>query len=309
MKLKQITQKRSRHHKKKRALKKVVSIFGILFTVLTGFYVLAGLMLNPRFFIADAKEKVGIVKGVMITMRVVGEPGKPSLSAETGCDSLSPKVTLAWDETIDTTSYDIERDGSPLITGLTGTSYEDTVVDAETSYSYVVIAQGPRGTTASNPVSVETLDCTTNIPASCSIVTIGSKNVSGETGTISIATPIPTITGTTNIPNAQIRIEISLADPTIVNLNANENGYWSWTTPFSLSKELHQLTVTATDPVLNWRVATDTKYFQFASTTSSSKKDEKEDSEKTKEIAPVTPVPRRSFQRAAIERTRRSTGT
>jgi len=289
----QINQNAGRNNsrlRRKKSFQKAVSFLGAFLIILGGIYLVAGLMLNPRFFIADAKEKIGVVKGVMVSVRVVGVPGQPTATATAGCDGLSSKVTLDWEETIDTTSYDIERDGSPLVTGLTETSYEDTVVDAGTNYSYVIISQGPRGTTASNPVAVETLDCTTNVPATCSIVTIGGKNVAGEDGTIAIATLLPTITGTTNIPNAQIRIEISLADPTIINLTANENGYWSWTTPFSLSKERHQLTVTATDPVLNWRVATDTKYFQFAAV-SQNEDNNKKENKKTEKTTPFTSVP------------------
>lgn len=275
MRKNQIVQKKALPHQSRGVLKKIVSVFGILFTVLTGFYVMTGMMLNPRFFVADAKEKAGIVKGVMISMRVVGEPGKPTVTAEAECDALSPKVALAWGETIDTTVYDIERDGSPLITGLTETSYEDTTVDAQTAYSYIVIAQGPRGSTSSDPAVIETLDCTNNSPATCSVVTIDEKNVVGENGTVSISSHSPKFTGTTNIANAHVRIELVSANPTVATFDANANGYWSWQVPFDLSLGLHRLTVTATDPIYDWRTTTDIKYFKIVS-----KEEEEEDKKK-----------------------------
>lgn len=276
-------QKKDPRHPRRKALKKIISILGTSLAILAGIYILTGLLLNFRFLISDAKEKIGIVKGAMISMRVIGEPEKPTLVAGKKCDSLLSKVILTWNETIDTSSYDIERNDSPLITGLTETSFEDTSAYNKTTNTYAVIAQGPRGSTASNPVVIKTEDCGFISDSAKPIIVIGGKNITEKNGIASIVERTPVFSGATNIPNARMTIKVASHNPTIVTLDANENGYWSWVIPFKLSRGLHELTIIATDPVNSGNIVTDTKYFKVISA-------EEEKDEKTKKTQKTKPI-------------------
>lgn len=48
------------------------------------------------------------------------------------------RVDLTWDAAQRAASYEVERDGSIIATGVSGTAYSDTTVAPLTSYSYRV---------------------------------------------------------------------------------------------------------------------------------------------------------------------------
>lgn len=92
------------------------------------------------------------------------------LGATAGCDGYSPRVDLSWTEstTTDADGYDIRRGPSgsesflASVLGLLTTTYEDTSVSSETTYSYEVVTTLGSWTSdpAGNPtVSVTTPDC------------------------------------------------------------------------------------------------------------------------------------------------------
>ena len=69
----------------------------------------------------------------------------PSTSPTVRASVTNGRVELAWSAVSDATSYSIKRGTSAgvetvLTTGITGTSYADTVVANKTTYYYVVSA-------------------------------------------------------------------------------------------------------------------------------------------------------------------------
>lgn len=57
--------------------------------------------------------------------------------APTGLAAVTaPAIGLSWDAVVGADSYDLERDGTVIETGLVGTSYTDTAVVFDTQYSY-----------------------------------------------------------------------------------------------------------------------------------------------------------------------------
>lgn len=262
-----------------------------LFFSLIGFislYFIVGSVLNPRFFLADAREKAGIVKGVAtVSVRVIDVPEKPVVTATARCSGISPYVHLNWAETLDTNTYDISRDGLPLISGITAHAYRDTTVSTETSYSYIVTAQGPRGTTPSDPATATTGDCVIPITPSLTVVSIGGIDVTGG-GTPRLSNRSPNVSGTTNLPNALMQIEITNSIPVVGTSTANNNGYWSWNPPINLEEGTHTITVTATDPVIPSLTITIQKTFTIVS--ESEEKEEKKNKAPTPFYQPLAPI-------------------
>ena len=92
-------------------------------------------------------------------------PTAPQLTAEPVCstsgNTRQPAVRLEWTDSDGASSYDVFRDGSALITGLSTdvTTYLDSSNDVGTQHTYVIHAVNSQGTTLSNSVSA-------NAPAS-----------------------------------------------------------------------------------------------------------------------------------------------
>ncbi len=98
-------------------------------------------------------------------------PDAFTLTANTFCDvssSPSAKVNLTWTASTNVTDYDVFRDGTPIGT-VSGTVFTDNAALAGQSYTYVIRASGPGGTTDSNsvPVHVDPLICTGPCSLSC----------------------------------------------------------------------------------------------------------------------------------------------
>ncbi len=234
--------------RRKRILRRLIQFHGAVTAGFLLIYILTALFTDPRFLIRDFRDKFAQAATVNVTLRIIGPPGKPAVTAETACANSSPYVNLNWNATEDTDNYDINRNSQPLITGVTDTNYQDTNVQELTSYTYQVIANGPLGNTASDDAQVATSDCYTRENASCKIKTIAGKNVKSFTGTPKITDRTPKFTGTTNIDNADIDIRVT-GGPTInAGTSANDNGYWSWTATEDLDYGTHKISVTATDP-------------------------------------------------------------
>jgi hypothetical protein len=106
------------------------------------------------------------------------------------------QINLSWNPSTDNVGvagYDVYRSGSKLAT-ITGTSFGDTGLTADTAYSYYVIAKDAAGNQSaqSNTASTTTKPSTT--------VTVGSLTgvVSNDSGPLSGATVSIVINGVTN---------------------------------------------------------------------------------------------------------------
>lgn len=131
-------------------------------------YTLAGFALGPGFFKADFLDRLQALADdvIVVTATVLGPPAEPIVTATPVCVSGAPRIVLDWADDEATDTWDIERDTLPLVTGLTSSTYTDTAVTANTTYEYVVTANGPMapGTAISDPVSATALDCPTLLP-------------------------------------------------------------------------------------------------------------------------------------------------
>ena len=136
--------------------------------------------------------------------------------------------------------------------GLITNQYKDDVVTTGMTYVYIVTAHGPMGTgvAVSAPISITTPPNCENIlpPPIITVNTISGKDVSSLSDS-EINEQKPTFSGTVNIANAKIHLEIHSETVVIADIQANENGYWSWTSPVKLPSGNHTLSIAAVDPL------------------------------------------------------------
>lgn len=266
----------------KSLVKKTVNIFlGILFLFLSA-YLLLGFWFDPSFLARDAGEKYGRVLGATtLSLRVIGPPGKPTLSAEARCSYLgAPFVRLSWGPTSDTDYYDLVRDANPLINGITENSYDDYAVTAETNYSYLLTAFGPVGQTDSDPAVITTNFCNALPDPFCQITQLNNTPVVDPAAILQTEDRTPTFRGSTNIMSAIVEIEVESNTPIFSETHANANGFWEWTVPTELAFGSHLLTVTSIDPLAPSRRHMSTLAFEVvrpAPTESNNDKDDEED--------------------------------
>lgn len=223
--------------------------------------------LGPGFLSFDIGQKIRALADeiIVVTAIVLGPPATPVVTATPTCVNGSPRIVLNWADDAATTSWDIERDSAPLVTGLTTSGYTDTAVTGTVSYSYVVTAYGPMspGIATSSAVSATAIDCSTLLPAATvTIQSIGEEDITASRRfPVKVRAERPRITGTTNMPGATVTL--SLTRPSMfATLTANANGYFSWKPPRTLRPGRHTLTVTATDPNDSSRTATTTAEFR-----------------------------------------------
>lgn len=228
-------------------------------------YLGLGFTLGPDFLYQDIRKKLFAFADelIVVTAVVPGPPAAPVITATPTCVGSVPRIVLDWADDTGTTSWDINRDSLPLTTGLTASQYTDTAVVANTSYSYQITAYGPMfpGSATSASVSATTLDCTSIVPVTVSIETLGGKNVRPENrANTDLSKRRPKVTGTSNTPYAII--DITLTNPSIrARITANANGYFEWIPPIGLDTGNHILTVTATDPADSSRTGVDSFVF------------------------------------------------
>lgn len=272
--------------KPKKGLKKIAKFHLIFSGGLFIFYIALSLIYSPEFLLSDIRGKFQALADDTITIvaTVLGPPEKPVVMGEAVCENETLFVELNWADDENSESFDIDRGGAPLITGLISSQYTDEVVALNTSYSYVVIARGPMGpgSAVSDPVIVATpADCEAALFAPEVIVTsFAGKSIASYDGTPSSTNRRPTFSGTTNIPNANIYLLISSDTVISANISANENGYWSWRPPINIPYGTHSLFVSATDPLDAERTASTTFTFRV-------RKEKEEEKKKKSEAIPV----------------------
>jgi hypothetical protein len=237
----------SKHHKRKKFLKLAAKIHSAATIFILLSYLSIGIFGGPEYLLKDVKNKYEAAAATTaLSVRLVGPPGKPAVIAVPSCSSTNPIVTLNWNATSDTTDYDVYRNGNILISGITGTSFADSSVQASTTYVYYIVANGPQGNTQSDLVSVTTGACF--LLPNVQIITIDNTSLSSFSGTPEISTRTPNFSGTTNIQNAIIDIQIYSGPVVSATTNASINGYWSWTSPIELDYGSQTIYITATDP-------------------------------------------------------------
>lgn len=229
-------------------------------------YLGLGFSLGPEFLVSDTLKKIHVLADDIITVTavVLGPPEKPIVTATPVCVSGSPRISLDWADDDATDTWDIDRDSSPLTTGLAVSQYSDTAVVTGNTYGYVVTAYGPMapGSAVSDPVSATAPDCPVLPPATVTIQTLAGTNVTTDRDDIRFAERRPELTGVANIADAII--DISVTNPTIqARITANSNGYFFWTPPVKLDTGNHSLSVTVTDPGDSSRTATDSLTFHI----------------------------------------------
>lgn len=117
----------------------------------------------------------------IMSLNVVGRPGKFTVSSSLACDAAAPSgpaVRLTWTPSANADSYDVLRNGTPIRRGLNSLSFEDKNIAAGESYSYRVIAVKGSKTREADAVSV-------SVPrdlCASSLVTISLPTVSAAQG-------------------------------------------------------------------------------------------------------------------------------
>jgi len=89
-------------------------------------------------------------------------PESFTLTATPECNGTSSQVALSWTASVNATAYDLYRNSVLYATDLTGTSYTNTAVTANTNYTYSIKAKNTTTTQTTNSngtLSITTLDC------------------------------------------------------------------------------------------------------------------------------------------------------
>jgi hypothetical protein len=157
---KKSNKKKPAKRKKSILLRRVAKITGTLAAVLLVAYFSIAFILDKDFLKRELGEKYGQVAGLTtMTLRMIGPPQKPILSATSLCQNYVPYVHLSWTSDDQMDYFDVDRDGAPLVSGLTNNFYDDIAVTELSSYTYSVTAFNPLGQNTSDPVTVVVLDC------------------------------------------------------------------------------------------------------------------------------------------------------
>jgi hypothetical protein len=289
------TRKKTEEKKKSLWLKRMAQINVFLILSVFFIYLSVGIFFDSSFFKRDLLEKIGIVAGsstTALSVRVVGPPEKPVVTATPMCDgAASPFVKITWNTTLDTDYYDISRDGGPLVAGLAGTSHDDYAVSYSTLYSYLVTAFGPFGSTASDPALVTTTNDCGSLPVpSCVITKFDKINLAGYFNIPKTENQHPKIYGTTNMPNATIYVTLTGEASVLGATQASSTGYWTWKPAHGLPPGSYHLLVSAVDIANPARTADASMDFKI-----NEKEDEKEKKKEkitpSEEIISIKPTP------------------
>ena len=253
---------------KKEHLKKIARAHTIFLVIAFGLYVILAAIFSPEFIFSDLRHKFSALADgtIAITAKVLGPPVQPIVSGSAFCNSGNLGVSLSWPADENSETFDIDRDGAPLITGLTNHNYTDSAVVIDTIYTYTVTARGSMGPglAVSDPVIFSTpTECNVpKPPPTVEIDTLNYKNISSYGNPAQITERQPSFSGTTNIPYAKIILLLESGPIVSATTYANENGYWSWTDPETLDIGSHSLHVTAVDPNDESTTVSDDFYFE-----------------------------------------------
>lgn len=262
---------------------------GILFV-----YAFLGFLWGPTFSFADFRATwSAFADDVTVSATVPAPPIVPVVTADTACPLGTLSVSLDWADDSGATSFDVYRDSALLVSGLTDSEYADTNVSAAVDYSYVVVAYGPMGAgvASSDPVVVSTpSDCIASLTPTLTIVTVAGTDVSLRSS-VSVSDRTPTLTGTSNMPNASISVSLVGKSSVYATFLTNSNGYWEWTPTSSLPSGSYVLTVTVTHPLYSLQTASDTLTLTITSSSSSDGDDDHDKKKKKKPAVALVSLP------------------
>lgn len=255
-------------------------------------YAFFGFLWGSMFSIADFREvwRSFADEDVVVSAVVLPPPSVPIVSVEAICPSGTLFVGLDWPDDEGATSFDVYRDGSPLVSGLVLSEYHDVSVSTDTDYSYVVIAYGPMGPGIATSASVSVTtpsSCLTLLSPVLSIVTVAETNVE-SVSSVSVSNTTPTVTGTSNMPNASVELSIVGSTSVYALFATNATGYWSWTPTAEIDPGTYTLTVRVTHPLHPLQTASDTLMLTILSPSSSSDDDGGGSKKKQKKRSSVT---------------------
>ncbi len=241
--------------------------------VLVGVFGLTGLF-HPGFMIYGMRHlsQVLAIDSMTVSALVLPPPVTPVVTSDLTCNPLNLSMALKLDWSGDTGggtfSYDITRNGLPLVSGLVGTTttYTDTALTIATPYTYVVKANGPMG-----PGVVDSAPVTLTTPYNCdgltqptvSITTFRNRPIDSFEGIAFSYSRRPKLIGTSNIPYARIVVDINTETKLHSETVANINGYWEWLPPKRLEFERSNMYITAIDPLNENRYATTSLRYQI----------------------------------------------
>lgn len=257
-------------------------------------YALLGFLWGPSFSVDDFRSLwSALADEVTVSATVPAPPIPPVVTAESTCPSGALAVYLDWADDSGATSFDVYRDSSLLVSGIASSEYTDTNVDAGTSYEYIVVASGPMGsgTASSDPVSIVTSSsCLTSLVPMVSIVSLAGTDVSSSSS-VSVSSEEPTVTGTSNMPNANVSVSFVGESSVYATLTTNSNGYWEWTPTAALSSGSYTLIVTVTHPLHPLQTASDTIELTISSSSGSDDDHGGTKKKKKKPAIMFTPLP------------------
>ena len=230
-------------------------------------------LVHPGFFIYGMRHLTTVLADDLnITAFVLPPPATPVVTTELSCNPLNLSLALELNWSVDsgggTFTYDIERNGLPLVSGLSSstTTYLDTNMTIATLYTYVVRANGPMGPgfTDSAPVTLTTpYNCNGLTPPTVAVTRFQGNPVDGIADNVKTHRRQPTLVGTSNIPYANIRITIDGETRLVADVTANINGYWEWKPSVRLNFERSVMNIIATDPLNSNRYAITSLYYQI----------------------------------------------
>jgi hypothetical protein len=129
-------------------LRRMAKLHTLVFTISLGVYFVLAFF-DPGLLSYDLRQKFHALadETIAVTATVLGPPVQPVVTATASCDETSGtlSVELDWADDANTYTYDINRDGTPLVSGLSSSAYSDTNVVVSTTYEYEVTANGPMG--------------------------------------------------------------------------------------------------------------------------------------------------------------------
>lgn len=284
---------------KKSLFRKIAKAHALFSVSLFVLYLLLSMVYSPEFLLSDIRSKFSALADdtVVITGKVLGPPVKPVVTGSAVCDNNtgSLSVDLDWPDDENSQTFSIERDALPLVSGLANSQYSDvTGLVVGTTYTYVVTAHGQMGPgiAVSDPVAVATpAECEITLPEPEVVITDfeGNGLHIGSSGVPETTNRRPTFAGTTNIPNANVHLEIHSDQIILADTTASGAGYWSWQPPVDLMYRQHTLYVTATDPLDTGR--TDSTSLAFLIEKNKEEKESDSTTKKTTTPAAAVEIP------------------
>lgn len=280
------------HMLKKRRIKKLALAHTALAITLFIVYIALSVTYSPEFFFSDIKNKFSTLAAntINVTASVLAPPIKPTVSISGVCNSGIFKVRLFWPSDKNSTYFDIYRNDLPLATGLSSNTYSDRNTEPNRTYTYMVTAHGPMGPgfENSNLMSITSTDCG---PVSESPIITLSPLKSNEPTYVVSQEAKPLFSGSTSIPYAIIDIEVHSEMIVYTQIQANANGYWSWTPSLDIPTGKHTLYVSARDPLNPSNTISSQLPFVIISTLNSSTKSSNSlDNNVSKKVSTSSPI-------------------